>query len=106
MKEAGRKGTDGYKLGEYWDNLKPVNTSKANQQIGKINKQAFGGGEMRTDGEKLFRFDNGHKNGKIHVEVYKKTSKGWQPYAECDPKTGAILEGSLEEMARRKPVRW
>ena len=71
-----RKGTDGYKTGQTWENLKPVNKPEANRQIGKINKQAFGGGEMRTDGEKLYRFDNGHKNGKIHVEVYKKTSKG------------------------------
>ena len=103
-----RKGTDGYKMGQTWENLKPVNKPEANQQIGKINKQAFGGGEMRTDGENLYRFDNGHKNGKIHVEMYKKIKNNhWRAYAEYDPVTGHPIEGSIEKFARKvRDIKW
>ena len=97
-----RAGTTGYKTGKSWDSLKPVNSPEMQREIGKINKQAFGGGEMRTDGEYVFRFDPAHQTGKIHMEMYKKVAKGWQPYAECDPQTGNILEGSLKEMAKRQ----
>ena len=33
-----RKGTEGYKTGQIWENLKPVNKPEANRQIGKIKK--------------------------------------------------------------------
>ena len=106
VKDVERKGTEGYKLGKYWENLKPVNKPEANQQIGKINKQAFGGGEMRTDGEKLYRFDNGHKNGKIHMERYEKIgSNKWRGYGEIDPETGNIIDGSIAR-TRGRIVTW
>ena len=50
-----RVGTSGYKLGKHWNNLKPVNTPEMQRQIGKINKKAFGGGEIRTDGKCIYR---------------------------------------------------
>lgn len=106
LKEAERKGTEGYKMGQTWENLKPVNKPEANRQIGKINKQAFGGGEMRTDGEKLYRFDNGHKNGKIHMERYEKIgSNKWRGCGEIDPETGNLIEGSIAR-TRGRIVTW
>ena len=102
-----RAGTTGYKSGKKWNSLTDVNTPNAERQIGHINKQAFGGGQMRTDGEFVYRFDPAHKTGKIHMEVYKKIgSNRWQPYAECDPSTGNIIPGSIEQMSKRKPIRW
>jgi flagellar basal body rod protein FlgF len=84
-----------------------VNTSAANKQIGKIKKEDFGGGEMRTDGKDLYRFDRAHQTGKIHLEKYVKTGKGWQSYAECDPNTLKEIPGSVEKIAKqkRKPIK-
>jgi hypothetical protein len=39
--KAERKGTTGYKQSEAWEKLENVNTSAANQQIGKIKKEDF-----------------------------------------------------------------
>ena len=102
-----RLGTSGYKGGSKWTDLKPVNTPETTRQIGKINKQAFGGGEVRTDGEYVYRFDRKHQTAKVHLEMYKKVRKNrWQPYAEVDPQTGRILEGSKAKMAERPLVEW
>ena len=39
--------------------------------------------------------------------MYKKVKNNkWQPYAEKDPNTGKILEGSTAEMLKRKPITW
>ena len=76
------------------------------RKIGKINKQAFGGGELRTDGKYVYRFDRGHKTGKIHLERYRQLKdKVWQGYGEIDPVTGKVLEGSIDRTATRL-IKW
>lgn len=101
-----RLGTSGYKSGSKWADLKPVNTPETTRQIGKINKQAFGGGEVRTDGEYVFRFDPAHKTAKVHMERYKKIRNGvWQGYGEIDPKTGSVLEGSIDA-TKKRIIKW
>ena len=101
-----RLGTSGFKEGKYWSGLNPVNTPAANSQIGKINKQAFGGGEIRTDGTYVYRFDPAHKTGKIHIEMYRKIKDNhWRAYAERDPRTGETIAGSIERLAQKKNIR-
>ena len=101
-----RRGTTGYKSGKTWDSLTSVDSPAMQKKIGKINKQAFGGGQMRTDGEYLFRFDPSHKTGKIHMERYRKVRNNvWQGYGEIDPVTGAEIDGSIARTAHRE-VKW
>ncbi len=77
-----------------WNSLYDVNTPEMMRKIGKINKKEFGGGEMRTDGVYIYRFDPAHKTGKIHLERYRKIrSNVWQGYGEIDPDTGDLIEG-------------
>ena len=102
VKYSSRAGMSGYKAGAHWNSLEAVNTEHAKRKIGKINKSAFGGGEIRTDGTYIYRFDNGHKTGKIHVEMYMKTSKGWKAYAEVDPHTGNIIAMAKEN----RVIKW
>jgi len=101
MKEAGRKGTDGYKLGEYWDKLysygtkiEGVTPKKQNKMYGVLSeaKRKFGG-EIKIDKSgTLYKFDTGHKNGKIHLERIEKRSDGFYGTGEVDPKTGRVLK--------------
>jgi hypothetical protein len=77
------------------------------QKIEKICKKAFGGGQIRTDGESVYRFDPAHTTSKVHMEMYKKVGRGrWKPYAECDAQTGEILDGSLTKMETREVISW
>ena len=105
-----RLGTSGYKGGQKWTDLKPVNTPETTRQIGKINKQAFGGVEVRTDGEYVFRFDPAHKTAKVHMERYKKIRNNhWRADAEIDPNTGDVIAGSAEKLAQReysRAIKW
>jgi hypothetical protein len=102
-----RKGTAGFKEGAAWAKLQSVDSPEMKRKIGVIKKEAFGGGEMRTDGKDLYRFDRAHMSRKIHLEKYVKTGKGWQPYAECDPETLKEIPGSVEKIAKqkRKPIK-
>ena len=112
LKAAGeakpRLGTSGYKGGSKWTDLKPVNTPETTRQIGKINKQAFGGGEVRTDGEHVFRFDPAHKTAKVHMERYKKIRNNhWRADAEIDPQTGEPIAGSEAKLAKKvRDITW
>ena len=91
-----------YKAGTSWDKMQPVNTSEAQRKFGKLNKQAFRGGELRTDGKDVYRFDNGHKTAKVHLERYRQLRNNvWQGYWEVDSVTGKVLEGSVEKTAKR-----
>lgn len=103
-----RLGTSGYKSGPKWADLKPVNTPETTRQIGKINKQAFGGGEVRTDGEHVFRFDPAHKTAKVHMERYKKIRNNhWRADAEIDPQTGEPIAGSEAKLAKKvRDITW
>jgi hypothetical protein len=101
-----RKGATGYKEGTAWEKLKSVDSSEMKRKIGTVKKEAFGGGEMRTDGKNLYRFDRAHQTGKIHLEKYEKTGKGWQSVAECDPETLKEIPGSRDRIVKqRKPIK-
>ena len=39
----------------------------------------------------LYKFDTGHKNGKIHLERIEKRSNGFYGTGEVDPETGRVL---------------
>jgi hypothetical protein len=101
-----RKGTTGYKQGTAWEKLKSVDSAEVKREIGAVKKEAFGGGEMRTDGKSLYRFDRAHQTGKIHLEKYERSGKGWKSVAECDPETLAPIPGSEAKVANRKPIKW
>jgi hypothetical protein len=40
------------------------------------------------------------------LEEFRKTAKGWKPYAEVDPNTGEILKGSLDSVKERPVIKW
>jgi hypothetical protein len=104
--KAERKGTTGDKEGTAGEKLKSVDSSEMKRKIGTVKKEAFGGGEMRTDGENLYRFDRAHQTGKIHLEKYEKSGKGWKSVAECDPETLTPIPGSEAKVIKRKPIKW
>ena len=101
VKEAGRKGTDGYKLGKYWDKLHSLGSKipgmtpkKQNKMYGVLKeaKRKFGGEIKMDKSGTLYKFDTGHKNGKIHLERIEKKSDGFYGTGEVDPKTGEVLK--------------
>jgi hypothetical protein len=103
---SGRQGTSGYKTGETWDSLTSVDNPAMQQKIGKINKQAFGGGQMRTDGTYVYRFDSAHKTGKIHMERYRRVKNNrWRGHGEIDPTTGELIGGSIQKTSERV-IKW
>jgi len=106
MKDAGRKGTDGYKLGKYWDKLysygtkiEGVTPKKQNKMYGVLKeaKRKFGGEIKMDENGTLYKFDTGHKDGKIHLERIIKTKKGFVGTGEVDPQTGEILRRFTRE---------
>ena len=102
-----RVGTTGYKEGSKWEGMKSVDDPAIQNKFGKIKKEAFGGGQMRSDGDYLYRFDPGHKNGKVHLEVYEKVRNGvYRAVRECDPNTGDTIAGSIARMAERPVIKW
>ncbi len=101
LKEAERKGTDGYKLGKYWDQLhssgskiEGVTPKKQNKMYGVLSeaKRKFGGEIKMDENGTLYKFDTGHKNGKIHLERIEKKADGFYGTGEVDPETGRVLK--------------
>ncbi len=50
-------------------------------------------GEIKMD-EKgvLYKFDDGHKSGKIHLERIEKKANGFRGTGEVDPQMGEVLK--------------
>jgi hypothetical protein len=103
------RATAKYGKGADWDSLKSVDDPSVQRKIGKINKQAFGGGQLRSDGTYIYKFDRFHQSSKIHLERYEKTAKGWRRCAECDPETGNVIPGSEERLknsSTNRVIKW
>jgi hypothetical protein len=95
-----------YGEGKFWNKLKDVNHPDIRRKLGKINKQAFSGGQIRSDGTFIYKFDKAHQTSKVHLEVHTKTAEGWKPYMEYDPETGYEIIGSEAKLKNRPAVRW
>jgi hypothetical protein len=81
-----------YGEGKFWNKLKDVNDPDIRRKLGKINKQAFSGGQIRSDGTFIYKFDKAHQSSKVHLEVYEKVRNNvYKITEERDPETGATI---------------
>jgi hypothetical protein len=105
-----RRDTSGYGEGKFWEKLQSVDSPEMQQKFGGIRKEKFGGGEMRTDGRYVYRFDPAHAKGKVHVEVYRKIKNSmYRAVKECDSITGNTISGTVEKFRTpkyKRIVRW
>ncbi len=97
-----RRGTKGYKLGDFWENklyssaseIKGMSPKKQNKLDGILREAKRKlGGEIKMDEKgRLYKFDDGHKSGKIHLERIEKKAEGFRGTGEVDPQTGEVLK--------------
>jgi hypothetical protein len=104
---SARRGTSGYGSGKFWSGLKSVYDPTVKQVFASLKKQAFSGGQIRTDGTSLFKFDKAHQSGKIHLEVYEKIRNNvFKCVREVDAETGETIVGGIAKCAKKKLVTW